>query len=136
MGGSLGYRFSEIFATEFYMSFATNDENDRVASAILGESVGASFDAMGMYLTAQSKGDLYVKGRAGLIQSGFTYSAKGYEDEKGTDFGLSYGIGAGAKKDNLFFEIDYIVFPEVGDPLFNDASYDSSIVSLAIGSNF
>jgi hypothetical protein len=136
IGGAFGYRFSELFATEFFMSFSTNGERDDFVSYILGQEVEAEYDAVGFYATLQSKGDIYAKGRAGLIESRFTYTSKGYGDESENDIGLSYGIGGGVKNGRLAFELDYLVMPEVDDPIFDNTSYDSKLIMLSIGTSF
>ena len=136
IGGSFGYRFSEIIAAEFFMSFATNGERDEIVSSLIGEEVETEFDAVGFYLTAQSRGDYYIKGRAGLVESRFIYSANGYEDASGKDVGFSYGIGGGAKFDSVRLELEYVVMPEVSDPLFADTSYDTKMMMISLGTDF
>lgn len=136
IGGSFGYRFSEMFAAEFLGTFATNGEQDKLVSEILDEKVWTNTDAFGLYLTAQNKGNIYGKVRAGLAQTSFTYSASGFEDDKGTATGLSYGIGAGFKHNGLNFEVEYLKLPEVDDPIFDDTSYDNSALFFAVGLDF
>lgn len=136
VGGAFGYQFSEIFGTEFFMSFASNGERDEIASWFVGQEVEAEYDAVGFYATLKSQGDVYVKGRAGLIESRFTYTSKGYEEESENDIGLSYGIGGGIENGRVIFELNYLVMPEVDDPIFSDASYDTKLVVISVGTKF
>lgn len=102
----------------------------------MDEKVWTNTDALGLYLTAQNKGSIYGKVRARIAQSRFTYSASGFEDEKGTSTGLSYGIGAGFKHNGLNFEVEYLKLPEVDDFIFDDTSYDNSALIFAVGLDF
>jgi hypothetical protein len=136
LGGSWGYRFSDILAAELFMSFTTNPQKDELVSAMLGQDVKTEFDAVGFYLTAQSRGDYYIKGRAGITESRFIYSASGYQDEAGKDIGFSYGFGVGMISNGLRFEAEYIVMPEVDDPIFDSTSYDSKLLMISVGMDF
>jgi len=136
VGGAVGYRFSEYLSTEFFMSFATNDKRDDLVSDFIGENVGTRFDAVGVYLVAQTQGEFYAKGRVGLTQSRFTYSVSGFEDESKGSVGLSYGIGVGTKVENYTFDLEYIVMPEADDPLFSEDSYDTDIIAVSMSIDF
>jgi len=136
VGGAVGYRFSDYLSSELFMTFATNDKTDEVVSDIIGERIGTSFDAVGVYLVGQTPGDFFVKGRVGLTQSRFTYSASGFDDESKGTVGLSYGIGVGAKVENYTFDLEYIVMPEADDPLFSEESYDTDVVAVSMSIEF
>jgi hypothetical protein len=128
IGGSYGYQFHPNFSSELFATFATNKENDEITSAIIGANVKNSYNAFGAYLVAKTTGNFYGKLKLGLIGSQFVYSAGGYEDESSTDVGVSYGLGIGYKADRVGIELNYLVMPEVDDPLWTQDSYDSDML--------
>lgn len=133
VGGNFGYRYTKNISVEGFLTFASDEEKDHYVSDILATDVGVKVDAMGVYVVGQSSGDLYVKGRVGLAQTRFSYDASGYESESEEDIGFSYGIGAGAKiNSTIRVELEYIVFPEVSDPIFTQSSYESDMFSLSV----
>ncbi|PWK54178.1 outer membrane beta-barrel protein [Pleionea mediterranea] len=136
IGGSYGYQYNEYFAAEFFGSFATDGEHDDIMSAILGQEAKVKFDAIGAYLVGKTHGKYYLKARVGLINSRFTYSAGGFEDETGSDTGFSYGFGAGVSLEKVNIELNYLQFPDVDDPLFNSTSYESDQLTISIGTQF
>ncbi len=136
LGGSYGYQFHQNFGTEFFMSFAINKKTDDITSAFVGTNVKTTFNAFGGYLVGKTTGDFYGKVKLGLIGSQFTYSAGGYEDESSTDVGISYGLGVGIKGQAVGVELNYLVMPEVDDPLWDGASYDSDMLLLNLRFEF
>ncbi len=136
VGGAFGYQFSELLATEFFMTFSADGEVDPILSADLGQTAKNEFNAFGGYLVAKTPGKFYAKGRVGIVLSRFIYSAGGYEDESESATGLSYGIGAGIDFDKFMLELEYMTFPEVDDPLYMNTSYESDALLLSIGARF
>ncbi|MCO7225792.1 outer membrane beta-barrel protein [Pleionea sp. CnH1-48] len=135
VGGNIGYRFTEHFSGEFMATFASDDERDEVVSNLINEKVGTKFDAIGLYLVGQTTGDFYVKGRLGIAESRFSYSAPGFEDETKGSFGASYGAGFGFKAEKFNVELEYVVTPEADDPIFSAESYDTNVISLTVSFN-
>lgn len=127
---NFGYRYSDIFSVEGWASMNVSDDRDEIVSFVLDENVNAEYNGVGIYGVAQSRGKFYVKGRVGLVNSRFVYTASGYEDEDESSFGFSYGAGAGVKHNNWSFELEYLVMPEVDDPLFANESYDTSMITV------
>lgn len=136
VGLSTGYRFTEVVASEFLMTFSSNGDTDPFLSEIIGTKVETKSSALAIYLTAQSPGDYYVKARAGLAQSRFTYAASGYEDETENAIGFSYGLGAGMNVSQYYVDVDYVFMPTVKDPLFAGADYDTKVLMLSVGTSF
>lgn len=129
---NLGYRFSSILSVEGWASMNISDERDEITSFVLDENVSAEYNGFGVYAVAQTTGKFYVKGRAGLASSRFVYTASGYEDEDESNVGLSYGVGTGFQNNQWRFELEYLVMPEVDDPIFNSESYDTSMIVLGL----
>lgn len=138
MGGSLGYQFNKTFGIEVFTSSNREDERDHILSPLMGIDVYTGFDAMGAFLTARTNGRAYLKGRVGLAESSFTYSAAGYQSEKSSDVGLAFGLAGGAQLGKVRLELGYLLLPEVADPLplFDGQIYESSSVSLSISYDF
>lgn len=107
-----------------------SDERDEIVSALIDERVSAEYNSVGVYAIAQSRGKFYFKGRVGLAESRFVYTAAGYEDEDEGSFGLAYGGGAGIRHNNWSFELEYLMMPEVDDPIFSGDSYDTSMMTF------
>lgn len=127
---NFGYRYSAIFSVEGWASMNVSDERDEIVSSILDENINAEYNGVGIYGIAQSRGRFYVKGRLGLVESRFVYTASGYEDEDEGSIGFSYGVGGGIRNNNWSFELEYLVMPEVDDPIFSGESYDTSMMTL------
>lgn len=131
-----GYQFKPNFAAEFWGSFNVGPETDDFVSDLLGQKVEVAYDSFGIFGVGKYGEKFYVSGRLGLASSRFTYSAKGYSDEKEDDIGLAYGLGGGISHNKLQFEVDFIVLPEVDDPIFEDASYENSMLAFGINYRF
>jgi hypothetical protein len=135
VGGHFGYRHKDFFALEFLATFASDDDKDDVVSQSISNA-GTKFDALAVYAVFQNPGDFYAKGKFGLAQSRFSYTAPGYEDETKGSVGFSWGAGVGIKVEAWRVELEYMVFPKADDPLFSEESYDPKLINLSIGSDF
>jgi Outer membrane protein beta-barrel domain len=136
LGLTAGYQFNEIIGSEVMIGFSITDQKDRIASDVLDVDVNTEFFSFGAFVTAQSPGQFFVRGRLGLAESRFTYTAKGYEDEAGSDFGLAYGIGVGLKHNTMTVGFDYTALPDVDDPVFDQESYSANALGLSLTFSF
>lgn len=68
-----------------------------------------------LYAAIKTPGNVYLKGRSG------------FEAERKTGNGLTYGIGFGFKAGNFRVEVEHTIFPEVDDPLYLFASSAKSM---------
>lgn len=129
-----GYHFHPNVAAELWGSFNVAPDTDDYTSGLVGEKVEAEFDSFGAFVVGRLGQKVYGIARAGLVNSRFTYSAKGYEDEKEDAFGLGFGIGGGVNVGKAQWELNYLVLPEVDDPIFTAESYETDM--LTIGFNY
>ncbi len=132
VGFNGGYQYTSNFSAELYASFSSTGKKDDYVSSLLGTEVKAEQNVAGIYAVAKTSGAFYGKARLGIAQSRFSYSAGGYEDDSNGDIGLSYGVGVGITNENISCELEYIIFPTVDDPIFDNTDYDISILSLGL----
>lgn len=135
-GVSFGYQFSENFNSELLLIVPVAGKKDEFISDLLGTTVDAEYSSYGLFFNAKTSGNLYAKGRIGLASSQFSYSADDYTEEKNSDIGLAYGIGGGYGKGQYSYELEYIVMPDVDDPLFQDESYSAKTITATIAFRF
>lgn len=127
-----GYNFNNYLAGELFGSFNFSPQEDKTFRGVTDNTVNFYSEYYSMYLVGKTPGDFYGKAKIGLANSMVVYTSKGYEDEKKSATGLSYGVGAGYRHNNVSVEANYIVFPEVDDPLFSNTTYESIMMSFGV----
>ena len=85
-------------------------------------------EGWGLYLTAKSQGDVYVKGRVGYTQTEFDGNDGSSGSGSVTNYGVAGGVGVGFKFGPGALEIEYTVFPKIdriwGEELDDDLDTD------------
>lgn len=127
LGISGGMKINDNVAVEAMYTTTIQEED-------LGGGDSLSVSGFGVFLKAQSPGDVYVNGRIGVSKIDYdidltgSFGFKMAEDANG----LTFGLGVGAKiADNASVELQYTKFPDLdlgGVTFANDM--------IAVGLNF
>ncbi|UTA46503.1 porin family protein [Simiduia sp. 21SJ11W-1] len=94
----LGYHFNDHWAAELQYTDSLSDGKVTVQSGYYSSSVDVSIQTMAAYAVYRSPGQVYFKGRAGVLQEKVLGAS---------DSGLSVGLGLGFKiADSAAIELD------------------------------
>lgn len=109
LGIVFGRGINDNLAIEFAFDFTVtkDDTSDGDISA----------DAVGLYLVAKTTGDVYVKGRLGYTRLTLERNFAGDSFDTNA-YGMSYGIGVGARVGPGAIEAEYTLLPKIDNTAF------------------
>lgn len=96
-----GWRFNKNFALEFAGHASEADADDLLTGCVF------EVDTAALYLAARSSGQLYAKGRVGVLSETITPRDTCAFAPEETDSGLSAGIGGGVRLGQAALELEY-----------------------------
>ncbi|PCJ20505.1 MAG: hypothetical protein COB04_04425 [Gammaproteobacteria bacterium] len=74
--------------------------------------VDLDFDSLAVYGVYRSEGEIYIKGKGGFLRQEVSVNTSGFGRFNETDTGVSFGVGVGARIDNISFEAEYTFIEE------------------------
>lgn len=117
VGIVLGRGFNDTVSMEFEYTLTVSKDDSYFSS---GNE--ASVDTLGIFLTAKTQGDLYVKGRAGWARTTQEFGDDPVVDIGGTEnvYGMAVGVAAGYKfMKGGAIELEYMIYPTRDDVDFD-----------------